>query len=179
MQMHLWDSSTYMRKEALHATVPSPTECLQENNSETIDVTLKCHVPLPRILRRCIPPSRNSIISGYMYWVDSTQFEWRNKDSIIGMYAFVTYGETTIVWSGPVWSTANSLAVPKSAILGFHSSSSRMLPGLRSLWIILSPDPPCRYAMPCAIPRINSSLLAQFSEARRLTLPVSVKICIH
>jgi hypothetical protein len=55
---------TYMRKEPVQGTVSFPAECLQEDNSETIDIALQGHLPSPCILRSCIPPSRNSTMLG-------------------------------------------------------------------------------------------------------------------
>jgi hypothetical protein len=48
------------------------------------------------------------------------------------------YVPTTLFVSASIWSTPNSLAIPKSEILGFISLSNNMLLALRSLWIILS-----------------------------------------
>ena len=47
-----------------------------------------------------------------------------------------------------------NLAVPKSEILGFNSASSKILLGLRSLWMIHSPECKWRYTTPWEIPQI-------------------------
>ena len=55
------------------------------------------------------------------------------------------------------------LAIPKSDIFGFISTSSRMLLGLRSLWIIVVLESWWRYISPLATPLIMLNLLGQSS----------------
>lgn len=78
------------------------------------------------------------------------------------MYTY--YVPTIILVFTWAWLPLKILAIPKSEILGFISSSKRMLAALRSRWMMLSRESWWRYAMPLAVPNI---ILCLFSQSNR------------
>lgn len=70
------------------------------------------------------------------------------------------------MWLSSGWPT---LAIPKSEILGFISESSKMLLGLRSLWIMFTPECKWRYSTPWAIPPMIRNNVSQFREPLELS----------
>ena len=74
------------------------------------------------------------------------------------------YVPTTLLVLASIRLPPKILAVPKSDIFGFISSSSNTLLAFISLWMILSRESSCRYRRPFAIPLTMFVRLAQSSS---------------
>ena len=74
------------------------------------------------------------------------------------------YVPTILTVLASIWFLPNILAVPKSDIFGFISSSKSTLLAFISLWMIFSRESSCRYWRPLAIPLTMFMRLAQSSS---------------
>ena len=62
------------------------------------------------------------------------------------------------------WLSSKILAIPKSAILGFISTSNKIFPTLRSLWIMVILESLWRYRSPLATPLMILNRVAQSND---------------
>ena len=84
--------------------------------------------------------------------------KWKCGCSIEGTTYYVP---TILIVLASIWLLPKILAVPKSDILGFISSSNNTLLAFISLWMILSRESSCKYWRPLAIPLTMFLRLAQ------------------
>lgn len=109
-----------------------------------------------------------------MKWIELQEQEILKLESLQDLKSNDTYYvPTTLFVFASFWFPPNILAMPKSEIFGFISSSNRMLLAFRSLWIILSLESLWRYSNPRAIPSI---MLKRFLQSNWDFLAVSVKV---
>lgn len=80
------------------------------------------------------------------------------------MEGITYYVPTTLLVLASIWLPPKILAVPKSDIFGFISSSNSTLLAFKSLWMILSRESSWRYWMPLAIPLTMFIRRAQLSS---------------
>ena len=78
---------------------------------------------------------------------------------------------TTLMVLSSIWFRWNILAVPKSEIFGFISSSRSILAALRSLWMTLRRESWWRYKSPRATPIITDRRFSQPRDWRISSLP--------